>query len=183
MRARPASFEEIYETHVEWLWHNLRRLGVNDASVDDAVQDVFVVVHRRLHEFEGRSSMKTWLFGIALGIARNHRRSARRRMPEAPGGTDETDDVASPESGGPERRAADAEAVRVLYRLLDTLSEEKREALVLSDLEEMSAPEIAVALGLNLNTVYARIRAARIAFEQAVKRHQKEATWQATEAT
>jgi RNA polymerase sigma-70 factor (ECF subfamily) len=174
--ARPAlpAFEAVYEEHVDWVWNSLRRLGVPDAAVDDAAQDVFVVVHRRLSDFEGRSTLKTWLFGIVIGIARNHRRSLRRRAPETHLAAQADDDLPSPDSGGPERRAQDAEAVRVLYALLDELPEEKREVFVLADLEEMTAPEIAAALSLNVNTVYARIRAARAAFEQAVARHRQE---------
>jgi RNA polymerase sigma-70 factor (ECF subfamily) len=165
------SFEDVYDEHAEFVWRSLRRLGVLGASVDDALQDVFVVVHRRLRDFEGKSSLRTWLFGIVLGVARNYRRSARRRAPEGALAAEANDDLPSPDARGPEARAEDAEAVRTLYALLDQLDEDKREVFVLSDLEEMTAPEIAAALSLNVNTVYARIRAARLAFEQAVARH------------
>lgn len=164
------TFEEVYDEHADQIWRALRRLGVPDASVDDALQDVFVVVHRRLGEFQGRSSLRTWLFGIALGVARNHRRSARRRAPEGALAAEVDDDLPAPDSRGPEGRAQRAEAVRTLHALLDQLDEDKRTVFVLADLEEMTAPEIAAALSLNLNTVYARIRAARLAFEQAVAR-------------
>lgn len=169
--AQPLSFEEVYDEHAELVWRALRRLGVPEASVDDALQDVFVVVHRRLADFEGRSSLRTWLFGIALGVARNHRRSARRRAPEGALAAEVDDDLPAPDSKGPEGRVQSAEAVRTLYALLDQLDEDKRTVFVLADLEEMTAPEIAATLSLNLNTVYARIRAARLAFEQAVARH------------
>lgn len=173
----PLSFEDVYDEHAETVWRGLRRLGVPEAAVDDAMQDVFVVVHRRLGEFEGRSSVRTWLFGIALGVARNYRRSARRRAPEGALAAEVDEDLPAPDSGGPEGHARSAEAVRVLYSLLDELDEDKRTVFVLSDLEEMTAPEIAAALSLNLNTVYARIRAARLAFEQAVARYRaKEGT-------
>lgn len=165
------SFEDVYDEHAELVWRGLRRLGVPEASVDDALQDVFVVVHRRLREFEGKSTLRTWLFGIVLGIARNHRRSARRRAPEGALAAEVGDDIAAPDSRGPEGRAEDAEAVRTLYTILDELDEDRRAVLVMADLEEMTAPEIAAALSLNVNTVYARIRAARQAFEQAVQRH------------
>jgi RNA polymerase sigma-70 factor, ECF subfamily len=165
------SFEEVYDEHAEFVWRSLRRLGVADASVDDALQEVFVVVHRRLGEFEGKSALRTWLFGIVLRVARNQRRSARRHAPELALAAEVDDDLPSPDTRTPEGQAADAEAVRTLYALLDQLDEDKREVFVLADLEEMSAPEIAAALSLNVNTVYARIRAARLAFEQAVARH------------
>lgn len=162
-------FEDVYEAHAAFVFRNLRRLGVPERSLDDAVQDVFVVVHRRLPEFEGRSAITTWLFAIVLGVARNHRRSQRRRAPEAPGG-DEPDDLVGAAAERPDRKAERAQAVRVLCALLDELDDDKREAFVLSQLEGMTAPAIGEALGLNVNTVYARIRAANKAFEQAVAR-------------
>lgn len=164
------SFEEVYDAHAEMVWRSLRRLGVPEASVDDALQEVFLVVHRRLHEFEGRSSLKTWLFGIVLGVARNQRRSARRRAPEGALASEVDDELPSPSGRNPEGSAQAAEAVRTLHALLDELDEDKRQVFVMADLEELTAPEIAAALSLNVNTVYARIRAARQAFEQAVIR-------------
>src|SRR6185436_19202677 len=68
-------FEEVYEQNVTFVWRSARRLGVADAAIDDVVQEIFVVVHRRLREFEGRSSLKTWLFAIVLRVVRDHRRS------------------------------------------------------------------------------------------------------------
>jgi RNA polymerase sigma-70 factor (ECF subfamily) len=164
------SFEEVYAAHAAFVIRNLRRLGVSDAALDDAAQDVFVVVHRRLPEFEGRSAITTWLFAIVVGVARNQRRSRRRRAPENEG-EPETDGVAAAPADRPDRRAEQAQSVRVLMSLLDELDEDKREAFVLSQLEQMTAPEIAEALHLNVNTVYARIRASIQAFEQAVARH------------
>ena len=164
------SFEDVYDEHAEMVWRSLRRLGVPEASVDDALQEVFLVVHRRLPEFEGRSSLKTWLFGIVLGVARNQRRSVRRRAPEGVLASEVDDELPSPSNRNPEGNAQSAEAVRTLYALLDELDEDKRQVFVMADLEEMTAPEIAAALKLNVNTVYARIRAARLGFEQAVAR-------------
>lgn len=160
-------FDEVYDEHVDFVWRGLRRLGVPDAELDDALQDTFVVVHRRLGSFEGKSSLKTWIFGIALRVARTHRRT-RARKPTSP--LDDHDEPAS-HAADPSACAEDREAVRALHAILDELDDEKREAFVLAELEELTAPEIADALSLNVNTVYARIRAARKAFEQAVVRH------------
>src|SRR5262245_15446282 len=68
------SFEELYEEHFDFVWRSVRRLGVPGASMDDAVQDVFLVVHNKRDEFEGRSTVKTWIFGIVVHVARAHRR-------------------------------------------------------------------------------------------------------------
>lgn len=172
-RELPA-FEVIYEEHVDMVWRGLRRLGVAEAQVEDAAQDVFITLHRRLSDFEGRSALSTWIFGITLGIARNYRRTARRKHEAS---DEEVDGLSRQSQPTPERTAEEAEAVRVLHALLDELDDEKREVFVLSELEQTSAPDIALALELNVNTVYARIRAARIAFEQAVARYRARDGW------
>ena len=70
------TFREVYEEHFRFVWRSLRRLGVPESDVADAVQDVFLVVHRRLGDFEGRSKVSTWLYGISLRVARDRKRSA-----------------------------------------------------------------------------------------------------------
>lgn len=160
-------FAEVYEAQFDFVWRSARRLGVSALHLDDVVQEVFLVVHRRLAEFEARSSLKTWLFAITRRVVSDYRRSARRK-PSEPIGNYE------PEAGASclaDAQLARNEDARLLYALLEELDEDKREVFVLAELEQMSGPEIADALGENLNTVYARLRAARAAFEAAVARH------------
>ena len=156
-----------------FVWRAAKRLGVSDGSLDDVVQEVFVIVHRRLAEFEGRSSLKTWLFGITLRVARDHRRAAKRRPAE--GSVDP--DALRCTSDGPAENAEKAEAVRILHALLDELDDERREVFVMAELEQMTMPEIAEALGINLNTAYARLRIARQEFERALVRHRARDGW------
>jgi RNA polymerase sigma-70 factor (ECF subfamily) len=160
-------FEELYDQHFAFVWRTARRLGVAERSVDDAVQDVFIVVHRRLADFEGRSSIKSWLFGIVRRVAKDHRRRARRKDR----GEALPDGLADPMSPSPRDAASRAEALEVLYGLLESLDDDKREVFVLAELEQMTVPEIAEAISVNLNTVYSRLRAARQAFEKAVARY------------
>jgi RNA polymerase sigma-70 factor, ECF subfamily len=169
-RSEPCSlvFAEVYEEHFDFVWRSARRLGVSALHVDDVVQEVFLVVHRRLHEFEARSSLKTWLFAITRRVVGDYRRSARRK-PSEPIGNFEPEAHANSAADAQLERNEDT---RLLYSLLDELEPEKREVFVLAELEQISGPEIAAALGENLNTVYARLRAARMAFEAAVARHQ-----------
>ena len=163
-----ADFERVYADHFAFVWRVVRRLGVPEASVDDVVQDVFVVVHRQLASFEGRSSLRSWLCGIARWVAKDHRRRMRRK---------EQGHEALPPGGLPDPAAtpaesmAQAEAVKVLHALLGALDDDKREVFVMAELEQMSAPEIADAIGSNVNTVYSRLRAARATFNEAVGRH------------
>src|SRR5206468_8185435 len=71
------SFESVYREHYRFAWHALRRMGIAEGDVPDALQDVFLGVHRSLPAFEGRSKLSTWLFGICLWTARNRLRKAR----------------------------------------------------------------------------------------------------------
>lgn len=160
-------FEDVYAAHFEYVWRSLRRLGVSKGAVDDAVQDVFVVVHRRLHEFEGRSKLETWLFGIALRVARNHRKKAARSAVLEP----LDGDVEDRSEHRPDRVTESRQAWDLVEAFLAELDEDKRAVFILAELEEHTAPEIAEALGIRTNTVYSRLRAARKTFEAAVKRH------------
>lgn len=155
-------FIEVYRQHFPYVWRSLRRLGVPEPAIDDAAQDVFVVVHRRLGEFEGRSSERTWVYGIAIRVARAHRRRSAAPAP--------SDVELVSEGPSPFDELAAGEATRILEGLLDALDETKREVFVLAELEEMSAPEIAACLEVKVNTVYSRLRAARADFERALAR-------------
>jgi RNA polymerase sigma-70 factor (ECF subfamily) len=165
------SFAEVYELHFDFVWRSARRLGVPEHNLDDVVQDVFVTVYRRLGEFEGRSQLKTWIFGVLRHTVRDLRRSARRKPTEAL--AEEPSDART----SPHERAVHEESARLLSRLLETLDEDQREVFVLSELEQMSAPEIASALDVNVNTVYSRLRTARQEFEAALKRAQSRDQW------
>jgi len=161
------SLEAIYEEHFDFAWRSLKRLGIPEAQLDDAVQDVLLVAHRRLAEFVGRSTLKTWLLGIALRVASVHRRTAARR-PTEPLVEDPPDQTEKPPA---DALSEVAEAARLVRRLLDCLDEDRRAVFVLAELEEMTAPEISAALGVNLNTVYSRLRLARRDFDAALARH------------
>ena len=163
----PGDLAGIYEQHFDFVWRSARRLGVPDSAVDDIVQEVFIVVHRQLASFEGRSSMKTWLFGILRNLVLRQRRSWVRR------GREEALEESEVETGeaGADERLAESQARRVLHGLLAQLDDDKRAVFVLADLEQMSAPEIAEATGLKLNTVYSRLRLARAEMERALERH------------
>src|SRR6185295_14414113 len=84
--ANPAptpTFDELYDSYVDFVWRSVRRLGISEGSVDDAVQQIFLVVHRRLPEFTPGGSVRTWIFGIVVRVVRDHRRSLRRKSPHA----------------------------------------------------------------------------------------------------
>jgi RNA polymerase sigma-70 factor (ECF subfamily) len=159
----------VYEAHFRYVWRCLRSLGVRDVQLDDALQDVFLVVQRRLPEFDGGAELRTWLYAIALRVARKYKQRARREPtsletareqdPELPAAPDSNDDA-----------AVANERLAFARRALAALDDDKREVFVLARIEQMSAPEIAEVVGIPLNTVYSRLRAARLAFEAEVTR-------------
>ncbi len=155
------TFDEVYAAHFTFVWRVLRTFGVAEAALEDAAQDVFVVVHRRLPEFEGRAAITTWLFAIARRVAQAHRRKSGR-----------TTDPLDEEPAGPADTFAAfsrAQAAATVMAILDTMDEDKRIVFALVELEQLSVPEVARMLDLNLNTAYSRLRLARHAFELAVR--------------
>jgi RNA polymerase sigma-70 factor (ECF subfamily) len=172
------TFAALYEAEFAFVWRSARRLGAPQASIDDIVQEIFVVVYRRLAEFEGRSLIRTWLFGIVVNVVRAHRRSLRAKHPHTlrtEAGLD-TEALADP-APGPQELVAAFEASRVVERLLEGLDDDKRAVFVLAELEQMSAPDIALAVGVPLNTVYSRLRLARQEFAAAAARHRAKDEW------
>jgi RNA polymerase sigma-70 factor (ECF subfamily) len=162
-------FESVYNDHFAFVWRMARRLGVPpDASVDDVVQDVFLVLHRRLDEYDGRASVRSWLFGILSLVVHDYRRRYRRKAaPCVPPPLDSGPDIAATSAEpSPAALAERSEQVALLKRLLELLDDDKRTILVLAYLEEMTVPEIAELLGLNLNTAYSRLRAAKRSFDE-----------------
>ena len=159
-------FEAVYQDCFDFVWRSLLRLGVPERSVDDAAHDVFLVVHRRLSDFEGRSSVRTWLFGIAWRVANQYRARERRH---AGTGAEDADPPDS-ERRRPEAQLARREAAELVQRLLERLVPERRAVLVAVEIEELSVPEVAEALLIPLNTAYSRLRLARRDFERALRR-------------
>src|SRR6478736_954662 len=161
------SFEALYQEHFAFVWRTLWRLGVWQASVADAAQDVFLVVYRRHADLLGSDVARSWVYGIVVRVARDYRRGQLRKgLPVGP----DPDELGDPQATNAAQRLEQQEAVIVLNRLLDTLDDEKREVLVLVELEQMTVPEIAELLTVNPNTIYTRLRAARQDFARALAR-------------
>jgi len=146
------SFEVVFRTHHDFVWRNARRLGCSDEWVEDAVQEVFLVVERKLPEFEGRSSIRTWLFAITYRVVQRLQRD-RRRYARHLG------ELA--QARGESAVAPPAEARRALIQLLSRLDETKRIVFILIELEGMSSREVANLLDVPTGTIDSRLRAAR----------------------
>lgn len=166
-------FDSVYEDMVGFVWQAARRMGVRDADTDDVVQEVFVIVHGRLAEFEGRAQLKTWVFKILVNVMKHYFRThARKPGDVASGSGTEIHELVASQDHGPAVALERMEALRVVDRLLSQLDEDKRMVFVLAEIEQMSLVEIADVVEANANTVASRLRAARSDFEKALARFQ-----------
>lgn len=168
---RELAFEEVYERYFEFVWRSLRLLGVARESLDDAVQDTFGVIVRQLSHFEGRSSLRTWVYGIAQRVAANHRRGHRRKTAAL-----EPLEHHSLQSREPDAcsRAEAREAADLIVRFCAALEPDRRTLFVLGVLQNVPAAEIAALLGIPINTVYTRTRALRLALREQIERNEGE---------
>lgn len=160
-KSEPQSPGQAYQQYFEVVWRNLRRLGVAESAVEDAAQDVFVVVYRRWAEFEGRSSLKTWVIGICLHVAKQYLRRGARAAREQ---QDIDENQAAP--GDAAHTLEQRQAVQQLMSTLDQMNEAQRTILVLVELEELTVAEAAEAMKIPASTAYKRLLQAHRVFEQ-----------------
>jgi RNA polymerase sigma-70 factor (ECF subfamily) len=156
------TFEEAYRAHFAFVWRNLRRLGIREEDAADAAQEVFIVVHRKLPEFQGRSKLTTWLYGVCFRVASERRRAG----PTTPLGEQEAASFVS-RPADPAVAAERNQGLAVLERVLARIPEEQRAVFCLFELEGMTGDEIAESLSIPLGTAYSRLRLARAAFAAA----------------
>jgi RNA polymerase sigma-70 factor (ECF subfamily) len=166
---------EVYERHADFVWRSLQHLGVRPADLEDLGQEVFVVVHRRLGSFDGRSKLTTWLFGICLHLVQRQRRRAYLRFEFLHAEPPERADLATPEA-----HYEEAESRRRLEQLLAKLSPERRATFVLFEVEGMSCEEIAELTAVPIGTVYSRLHLARQQVKKAALRLRRTGQWEVT---
>lgn len=163
---RDALLAELLRLHYGTVWRTLRRVGVSEDRVDDAAQEVFIVVSRKLEQIQPGCE-RSYLLNSAIRVAANYRRALRTRREVADDGVIE------------EQRDPAPSADQLLYRkrlrqmldqILETWSEELRTAFVLFELEGLSVPEIAELTETKSGTVASRLRRGRELFLAAVKR-------------
>jgi RNA polymerase sigma-70 factor (ECF subfamily) len=161
----PPSLRAIYESEFSYVWHTLRRLGIRPGDLEDTVHDLFVVVHRRLLDYDPARPLRPWLFGIAYRVASERR---RRGPPEVRADEDELLEL--PDHGpSPEAMLAAGQARRRVHRALEALPMDQRAVVIMHDLDDCTAPEVAEALEIPLNTVYSRLRLGREKFVAALR--------------
>jgi RNA polymerase sigma-70 factor (ECF subfamily) len=150
-----ADFRRVVLENGPYVWRVLRSLGVAQDDLPDVSQETFITVHRKWSSFEGRSSLRSWIYGVAMRVASDHRKRLRTKreraqeLPELP--------VAAGQHDALER----AQAWRLLDGLLDALDDDLRRVFVLYELEQLPMREIAEAVGCPLSTAYWRLNTAR----------------------
>lgn len=157
--------EDLYRDQMELAWRTARYLGVPASDAEDVVHEVFIVVQRRLADYDPAYSVRSWIAGITRRVVLHYHRSRTRSerkiaRVEAPAQT----------STPPDEAVSRGEAAAFLETFIAGLPTDKRDAFVLGELEGLSAPEIAHVVGHNVNTVYSRLRSARRAFQESVDR-------------
>jgi RNA polymerase sigma-70 factor (ECF subfamily) len=163
----PTALTAVYRAHADYVWRVLRHCGVPEPDLDDAVQETFLVVFRRLPEFQARASLRTWIYAVAVRVAATRRRSQRR---EAARRDQAGHRMHGAGTADPEAELSKAEAAELVDRLLDELDAPKRTVFVLAELEGVKVPEISRILGVNPRTVHSRLRLARESFGSALER-------------
>jgi RNA polymerase sigma-70 factor, ECF subfamily len=156
-RTLDENFERVYSEYFQFVWRSTRGLGVPEAFVDDVVQEVFIIVHRKLPDFEERGALRSWLYGITRRVCKDHRRSATRRGTQL-----ELDPEREYSTGpNPHEYATQRQALKSIESFADTLDEEHRDIFFLALIEGLPTVEVADTLGINANTTYSRVRTLR----------------------
>jgi RNA polymerase sigma-70 factor (ECF subfamily) len=158
-RAAP-DFERIFAKHSAFVWRVLARHGVRERDLPDVCQEVFVVVFKNLPQFEGRSSMNTWIYGICRRVAANYRGRAAHRRETLAGAASDREHDPSPAADAV-AALAEKQSLVLLEQLLAGLPDDQREVFVLYEIEELNMREISEALECSQNTAFSRLYAAR----------------------
>lgn len=162
------AFEAVYRAHFSFVWRTLARMGVREAELEDAAQEVFMVVHRRLADtYDPSRPLRPWLGGIAVRVAVAERRRARHRREHL---TDRPQAGRAATLPTPDGVMAQRQRAARVREALACLDPDRRAVFVMFEMEDLPCTDIADALGVPVNTVYSRLRVARQRFAAAVRR-------------
>jgi RNA polymerase sigma-70 factor (ECF subfamily) len=161
--ATDAEFKAIYDKNFNLIWRALARYGVPDADMMDVTQKVFLTAFLKLPEFEGRSRLSTWLWGIARRVASGYRKSSMVQN-EVPTDPEELDVAVESQS------RIESPRQRAVERILAKMPEPQRVVFLLFEVDEMEGPDIAALLNIPLGTVRSRLRYAREVFRREAQR-------------
>jgi len=170
-------FRALFDAQVGFVLRALRRHGVRERDLPDACQETFLVVYRRLAEFEARSTLRTWIYGIALRVAAAQRRKAHvvRERLESQLSSDEGRDASAHagEAPLPLESAEQRQMLLLVEAALAVTSDERREVFVLYELENMTMREVSEALAIPENTAFSRLYGARDDVRSFIERRER----------
>jgi len=158
------SFREIFDTHHDYLWCSLRRMGVHPGDLDDVCHEVLLSVHHNLPKYDPTRPLRPWLFAFAFHAASDFRRLARHRVSV---GLDEVEPIDG--SLDPEQALFRREAGRLVDEALQAISPTNRGVFIMYEIDGTDMKDIASALNVPLHTAYSRLRLARATFEAKVR--------------
>ncbi len=156
----PPRLETVFRDHHDFVWRLAASMGAPSGAVDDTVQEVFLVVARKLPDYVDTGNIRAWLAAITRRVLADARKKRTR--------ADAREEASAPPTPheDPEDAVARRQGAQVMRAFLESLPDEQREAFVLMEIEGMSAPQVAQILEVRPNTVYSRLRLARRRFEQ-----------------
>jgi RNA polymerase sigma-70 factor (ECF subfamily) len=170
------NFVDLYKTYFDFVWSSARYLGVDEAEMDDVVQEIFITIHGRISTLQKPESLRSWIYGITRRVVCTYHRTKRTALITTNTVRLEPE-MLRPERTSPLQIVEQSEQTELLRILLNELDASKREIIQLAELHEMTAPEIAVAIDIPLNTVYSRLRAARQELEEGFRRYNARIQW------
>jgi len=154
-----AAFEALYQTHAGRVYNLLMRMVGSVHDAEDLVQDVFMLVHRKLESFRGESSLSTWIYRLAVNLCLDHVRGRQARMARA---TDSLDAETAAEPGTVEPRVPTAISRIDLERAIQRLPAGYRAAFLLHDVEGLEHKEVGSILGISEGTSKSQVHKARM---------------------
>jgi RNA polymerase sigma-70 factor (ECF subfamily) len=176
--AESLNFDDVYQAHFGFVWRVVRRQGIAPEHVDDVCQEVFIIVHRKLPDFEQRAKVRTWLYQIVTNVVRNQRRSIQRKSVHARSRGDVLEpDELNDGAPSPEAHLGRRQAAEVAREILMGMNEKHRMVFVLAELEGMSLRDVAEATGESIHTMRSRLRAARSEFQRHARRMRNVDEW------
>ena len=164
-------FAQVFRAHIDRVWRALHGMGVPAGQVEDAAQEVFLIVHDKLPTFEGRSKLSTWIYAITYRVGMNYRSKAQRQPCH-----DDLDEVDVLLDVTPEQQLSEKEAALLVERFSQSLSEGMRDVFVLCFIEQQQPADVAAVLGLSPNTVYSRMRLLRKGLRAVLEASQLDAS-------
>jgi RNA polymerase sigma-70 factor (ECF subfamily) len=165
----PTSLSALYEQSADFVWMTLQRLGGRPNDLDDLCHDVFLIVHRKFHEFDGRTHVNSWLFGICMRVVANYRRRAYIRLEHTAGAMDDDEQLDALPTD-PHEAVARREAEQKVQNILDRMDLSKRVVFMMFEIEGVPCQEIANQLGVPVGTVYSRLHSARQFFAEEARK-------------